>query len=795
MSSDGLHRIESIFLEALALEDLNQRERFLIRACQGDLELRQEIADLLAAHQNAPAFLDAPEPGASLSAEAETLAAGFPVLEGYRIDREIGRGGLGTVYLGFDQKLRRPVAIKRLRQTAGTTTQARVLQEARAAASLRDPSIVTIYAVEEGAEPVIIMEPVEGFPVDKGSASLTFQQKARILQEIARALDVAHRQGVIHRDLKPANILLTPDLHPKILDFGLAINEGSGHAGGSRFAGTPRFASPEQIAGAPLSAASDIFAFGSLMFKVLTGRYAFDGETTAEVLQAIARSHPPFLRDVAVGAPEELQAICLACLAAKPEDRPAANDVALDLGRYLAGEPVRLRPALYGDLLRQRISEYSNQLAHWENQGMISRDEKDRVMTVHRRILADEDHWIIDPRKISVTQTALYTGAWVVVVAAGLFVWLASNETAGFLRWAGPLLGAAWLGGAGLASSRQREPLATAAFLAAAVLATPPALLSVLREVQVWATPRPGIEQLLAGRFTNEQLLVSTAGAFAVSLLAWRRLRMTGFAWTSAILGAASWFGLLVCANWLGKPAATQAAWSLPLAAFILPGLHFERTGRVGWAAPFYAVAGCTLIVALDVIAWKGTTLSMLGLAAPRFPFFNLDRQEALSLALNGYLFLALALGMERARSLDLRRASRLIEPIGLLHILGVLYASARQQSQSPAVALDAAFYALSVLLILALGAWRSRWRTLLGALGGLALGSHLLLDLNLVPKTAFTVSLGAAGMVISAATYLYLILAPQARSRGPRATPRPPVFDGEPRSQPLSCAHDPGDR
>ena len=107
----------------------------------------------------------------------------------------------------------------------------------------------------------------------------------------------------------------------------------------------------------------------------------------ADLLTAIRAAKPPFLRDVAVGVPADLQAICLACLAANPEERPTAEEVALDLGRFLANEPVRLRPALYGDILRRRISEYSNDLLNWEHQGMISSDERDRLQVVHRRIL------------------------------------------------------------------------------------------------------------------------------------------------------------------------------------------------------------------------------------------------------------------------------------------------------------------------------------------------------------------------------------------------------------------------
>ena len=129
-----------------------------------------------------------------------------------------------------------------------------------------------------------------------------------------------------------------------------------------------------------------------------------------EILDAVCTANPPFPRDVANGVPEDLQAITLACLSWDPLRRPTAEQLAVELGRYLAGEPVRLRPALYTDILRRRLTEYAQEVVKWRHQGMISQDEADRMETVHRRILAEEDHWIVDARRITLAQTALYTG-------------------------------------------------------------------------------------------------------------------------------------------------------------------------------------------------------------------------------------------------------------------------------------------------------------------------------------------------------------------------------------------------
>ena len=303
-----------------------------------------------------------------------------PRLPGFRIERELGQGGLGVVYAAHDEKLNRRVAIKVLRHRSDAQVRRRVLDEARHTAALGDPAVVTVFSVlDEADPPAIVMEFVEGFPIDRFAAQLSFEQKARLLREVARGLSVAHARGLVHRDLKPDNIIVGPDLRPRILDFGLALSLEEAGRQGRGFEGTPLYASPEQALGKPLNPASDVFSFGSLMFKVLTGKAPFAGDTISQVLEAIASTAPPFLREVAVGVPEDLQAICLACLAWNPADRPSAEQVALELGRFLVGEPVRLKPKLYDDLLRRTISEHENQALTWESQSIISRDERDAL--------------------------------------------------------------------------------------------------------------------------------------------------------------------------------------------------------------------------------------------------------------------------------------------------------------------------------------------------------------------------------------------------------------------------------
>jgi serine/threonine protein kinase len=683
-----------------------------------------------------------------------------PVREvpGFRIERPIGEGGLGVVYAAHDEKLDRRVAIKILRRGGEEQVRRRVLDEARKAAALNDPAIVTIYSVlDESDPPAIVMELVEGYPLDRFAAQLNFEQKARLLREVARGLAAAHDHGLVHRDLKPDNIIVGPDLRPRILDFGLALPLEEAARSGGGFEGTPLYAAPEQALGRPLTAAADVFSFGSLMFKVLTGRAPFAGQTPGEVLEAIATTSPPFLREVALGIPEDLQAICLACLAWNPADRPTASELAVDLGRFLVGEPVRLKPKLYGDLLRQSVSAYSSQARGWESQSIITREEHDALEIVHRRLLADEDHWIIDARRITFFQTILSGATWLAVVATILTVWMLRGELGPVWRWVLPAFFTGALFAAGRVAQRGRETLPAATFLAGAALATAPCVLALLAELGLFARPASGVTQLFGGMFSNQQVLVASLAALAVSALCWRRLKMTAFAWTTAALVTTSHVSVLLLFNWLDQKPEIQALWCLPLIALEPAALALERRGRVRWTMPFHLVALLVLVAGLDVIAIHGPTLKMLGVDGTRWPFFDSCRMSAFSFVLNGLLFLALMLVTERAASLDLRRAGKLMEILAIVHTLSALFVNATSHRQDAHLRADVWLYLAAAVLFLVLAPFRSRWRMLVGGLVGCGLGCYLLVDLGLVARKPFIISLGFAGLLIALGSFAFV--------------------------------------
>ena len=682
----------------------------------------------------------------------------LPALSGFRIERKLGEGSLGAVYVAHDEKLNRRVAVKVLHRRADAGVRRRLLDEARKAAALGDPAIVTIFSVLDTADPpAIVMELVEGFPLDRFAAELNFEQKARLLREVARGLAVAHAHGLIHRDLKPDNIIVGPDLRPRILDFGLALSleEAGLPAGG--FEGTPLYASPEQVRGQPLTVASDLFSFGSLMFKVLTGRAPFGGDTIGQTLEAIATTAPPFLREVAVGVPEDLQAVCLACLAWNAADRPAAAEVALELGRFLVGEPVRLKPKLYDDLLRRSISEYSGQARAWASQSIISPEERDALEVVHRRLLADEDHWIIDARRITPLQTILSAATWLAVVATVLMVWMLRDDLSTPWRWLLPAYFTGMLLVAGQAARRAREPLAAATFLAGTALAIAPCTLALLAELHVLATPAGQVKQLFAGTFTNQQVFLAAITALAVSVFGLWRLKLTGFAWTSAILSAISFLSGLLLLNWLDRKPEIQALWCLPLVALEPVALWLERHGRVRWTLPFHLVALLALVIGLDVVALNGPTLKMIGVDGERWLYFDKQRLTAFSLVLNGLCFLLLMVLAERSASLDLRRASKLFEILAIIHTLSALFANAMNHRDNSQVRVDVWVYLAAAMVLMLLAPFRSRWRLLVGGLVGCGLGSYLLVELGIVDRKTFIIGLGFAGLLVALGSFAYV--------------------------------------
>jgi len=312
--------------------------------------LRESFDNALAAHQALRSLLD--ETVRQSPASAATRLP--PDLAGsYEIERELGHGGMGVVYLARHQALNRRVALKVLRpgeQAFGPLLR-RFREEAQYLAKLRHPNIVSIHDVgEAGGEPYFTMDYIDGESLAAllARGPLPPTQAVSILKQVAAAVQHAHRQGIIHRDLKPGNVLLDRAGHVFVTDFGLArdLTGGSELTRSGELLGTPQYMSPEQARGQTglIGEATDIHALGLLLFEMLAGTPPYGASSPADSLVRLLNEEPPSLRAIDRRIPRDLETICLQALQKAPAARYANVSAMLeDVRRFEAGEPLVAR--------------------------------------------------------------------------------------------------------------------------------------------------------------------------------------------------------------------------------------------------------------------------------------------------------------------------------------------------------------------------------------------------------------------------------------------------------------------
>ncbi len=291
----------------------------------------------------------------------------------YRIVGVLGRGAMGVVYHAHDPLIDREVALKTLRLDIDSEVaeefRERFFREARAAGRLNHPGIVTIHDVGEDAESGLVfiaMELIRGRNLRdlvREGWRPRFSEIARIVAEVAEALDYAHRQGVVHRDIKPANIILTETGTAKITDFGVARLESSNLTVEGQFIGTPNYMSPEQVKGQTVDGRSDIFSLGVVLYELLTGRKPFAGGSLPEVTLKIVSEAPAVPSTVRPGLPAAFNPIVLKCLEKEPERRFQS-----------AGELARVLAALARSLVQREPQDA-------ERTGVFTPDLSTRVFT------------------------------------------------------------------------------------------------------------------------------------------------------------------------------------------------------------------------------------------------------------------------------------------------------------------------------------------------------------------------------------------------------------------------------
>jgi Tol biopolymer transport system component/serine/threonine protein kinase len=400
MNPEQWQRVKETLHTALELPP-DERDRFLEQACGEDPALRAEVTSLLSSHESAGDFMDAgPLP---MAATPVTTGSGgqavVPAMAGrrlgpYEIIRELGRGGMGAVYLAIraDGAYRKQVAIKVMRRGVDRDFVARRFRnERQILANLEHPYIARLIdgGTTDDGIPYFVMEYIEGKPIDEycDTARLSTTERLKLFRKVCSAVHLAHEHKVIHRDIKPGNILVTEGGLPKLLDFGIAKILDRAMASETvdptmtmlRLL-TPEYASPEQIRGEPITPAADIYSLGVLLYELLTGHrpYRLKNRTPHEIAQAICEEQPmrpstavkrveqitrkpgeppititpETVSEARAAAPTELRKrlcgdldnIVLMAMRKEPQRRYAtADELSEDLARHLEGAPVRAR--------------------------------------------------------------------------------------------------------------------------------------------------------------------------------------------------------------------------------------------------------------------------------------------------------------------------------------------------------------------------------------------------------------------------------------------------------------------
>ena len=374
MSVERWQDLEELFHAALARPTAD-RVVFLAGACDGDAELRAEVERLLEAHHHASAFVGGAVAG--IERVAAALPANGRQIGVYRIVRELGRGGMGTVYLGerADAQFEMRVAIKLIKR--GMDSDAvlqRFRHERQILAGLDHPNIARLLdgGTTDDGLPYFVMEYVDGEPIDQycRTRQLALDQRLHLFRDVCAAVSYAHQHLVVHRDIKPSNILVTTDGVPKLLDFGIAklLDPGEEPSTLATLFGaqamTPQYASPEQLHGERITTVSDVYALGVMLYELLAGARPYDvtAKSPDEIRRIVAEVAKPSAMAARRGEGVmfrrlrgDLDAITMTAMRRDPAERYASVALfAEDLRRHAEGLPVVAR----GDLWMYRTARF-----------------------------------------------------------------------------------------------------------------------------------------------------------------------------------------------------------------------------------------------------------------------------------------------------------------------------------------------------------------------------------------------------------------------------------------------------
>jgi tetratricopeptide (TPR) repeat protein len=382
MTADQWHEIEEVLAAALAMDE-DQQTDYLTRVFAGQPQVRAEVQALLSVRQQAHAAFDRTPATNWVAIAAAPAARAGQALGPYQVIEKIGTGGMGEVYLAErnDAQFDRRVAIKMVAASiASAEVLARFHTERQILAKLDHPNIARLLdaGITEAGQPFYIMEYVDGVPLLDFCRKrvLSVPERLQLFRVICSAIHFAHQNLIVHRDLKPSNILVTTNGVPKLLDFGIAKILGPSPDPSAPVTlpnvqpMTPEYASPEQLRGGVITTASDVYSLGALQYELLSGNrpFSFEGLTLEQAASLVTGAAPPKPSGAGgVGRHElegDLDAIILKALRSDPRERyVSAEDLSVDIGRYLDGLPVLARRGTLHYVARKFIARHLTAVA------------------------------------------------------------------------------------------------------------------------------------------------------------------------------------------------------------------------------------------------------------------------------------------------------------------------------------------------------------------------------------------------------------------------------------------------
>src|SRR5262249_5282313 len=353
MNPDQWKHIDELAQAALEFSP-EERAAFLHKVCRGDDRLRQEVESLIVYQLDARSFLERPaiQDAAGLLVKDETESRAGQSIAHYKIEKQLGSGGMGEVYLASDTRTDRPVALKLLpRSLIGDEASVRRFQqEARAVLTLNHPNIVTIYEIGDAENNYFIAgELIQGETLRERLARQPLKpgEALDVAIQVAAALTAAHEAGVVHRDIKPDNIMRRPDGHVKVLDFGIAKFTGPATPANLEVAtkplvrtnpgavmGTVLYMSPEQAQGGEIDARTDVWSLGCVLFEMVTRHVPFElpaGATPSHAIVAILEKEPLSIRRYVPDAAPDLEHVVEEALTRDRAERPTAKQMLASL--------------------------------------------------------------------------------------------------------------------------------------------------------------------------------------------------------------------------------------------------------------------------------------------------------------------------------------------------------------------------------------------------------------------------------------------------------------------------------